>query len=57
MAVLVAMTLIVAGAASAATTVVVLHLHMLGHYHVQSQDPTRKFLQQRHYTWSHPEQF
>jgi hypothetical protein len=56
MALLVAMCVTIAGAASVATTAVVLHVHKPAHHCVR-QDATKKFLQHRDVHWSHPEQF
>jgi hypothetical protein len=57
MAVLIAMTLVVAGATSAATTVVVLHLLMPAHRkQVQAHGDTW-FLQHHDAKWSHPWQY
>lgn len=56
MAVLITMTLVVAGAASAATTAVVLCLHMPAH-HKQGSHGEARFLQHHNFKWSHPEQF
>jgi hypothetical protein len=47
-AVLIALTLAVEGATSAATAAVVLHLHMPAHHH--AQDATQQFLRHKDFT-------